>query len=118
MSFVWDNKLNNLQMISLLARKAQKLPHHRFYGSISHNAGLTVDLQENKDRKTKIVCTVGPASWHEEGIRDLLVRGMNVLRLNFSHGSHEDKERVITDLRTIGKVSLFLLFIFHSFSSF
>lgn len=75
--------------------------YHRYYGSISHNASLTVDLQENRDRKTTIVCTVGPSSWHREGIRNLLLRGMNVLRLNFSHGSHDDKSRVIKDLRSI-----------------
>ena len=73
----------------------------RFYGSISHNANLAVDLNENVDRKTTIVCTVGPASWHPEGIRALLLRGMNVLRLNFSHGTHDDKARVIGDLRRI-----------------
>ena len=73
----------------------------RCYGSISHNAQLSVDLDENLDRKTSIVCTVGPSTWHEEGIRDLLLRGMNVLRLNFSHGTHEEKARVIGDLRSI-----------------
>ena len=73
----------------------------RCYGSISHNARLAVDLDENRDRKTSIVCTVGPSSWHPQGIRELLLRGMNVLRLNFSHGTHDDKSRVISDLRDI-----------------
>ena len=40
-------------------------------------------------RKTKIVCTLGPASSSEEKIRELIEAGMNVARFNFSHGSHE-----------------------------
>lgn len=46
-------------------------------------------------RKTKIVCTIGPASGTEEKIIGLCKAGMNVARLNFSHNTHEDhKERI------------------------
>ena len=41
-------------------------------------------------RKTKIVCTLGPASESEEMIRQLMLEGMNVARFNFSHGDHEE----------------------------
>lgn len=53
-------------------------------------------------RKTKIVCTIGPASESEEMIEKLILAGMNVARLNFSHGTHEEHLRRI---RTIRKVS-------------
>lgn len=44
-------------------------------------------------RKTKIICTIGPASESEEKLRELMLAGMNVARFNFSHGDYEEHER-------------------------
>ncbi|MBW2459076.1 MAG: hypothetical protein JRI68_31540, partial [Deltaproteobacteria bacterium] len=44
-------------------------------------------------RRAKIVCTLGPSSASREMIGKLAAAGMNVARLNFSHGTHEDHER-------------------------
>jgi pyruvate kinase len=52
-------------------------------------------------RKAKIVCTIGPASNSEVALRDLMRFGMDVARLNFSHGTHEDHARLIERLRRI-----------------
>ncbi len=50
-------------------------------------------------RKTKIVCTLGPAVDNVETMKALLVAGMNIARFNFSHGSHEEHKRRIEMLR-------------------
>lgn len=50
-------------------------------------------------RKTKIVCTIGPASESLEKLEQLIRSGMNVARLNFSHGDHEEHARRIANIR-------------------
>ncbi len=45
-------------------------------------------------RKTKIVCTIGPASSSRETIRSLIRKGMDVARLNFSHGDHATYKKI------------------------
>lgn len=55
-------------------------------------------------RRTKIVCTIGPSCNTQEGINNLLIHGMNVARLNFSHGTHEDHAKVIKYIRKAAKV--------------
>ena len=49
-------------------------------------------------RKTKIVCTIGPASDGEDVMEKMCKAGMNVARLNFSHGTHDDYEKKIEKL--------------------
>ena len=53
------------------------------------------------ERQTKIVCTIGPASSSPNMLRRLMKAGMNVARLNFSHGTYEEYARVIGDIRRI-----------------
>lgn len=52
-------------------------------------------------QRTKIVCTLGPSSSTEEGIRGLMEAGMNVARLNFSHGTHAQHSETIATLRRL-----------------
>ena len=52
-------------------------------------------------RKTKIVCTLGPASTNEETISKMLKNGMNVARINFSHGTHEQHRKTIELFRSV-----------------
>jgi pyruvate kinase len=59
---------------------------------------------EHSIKKTKIVATVGPACDTYEKLYDLVKAGVNVFRLNFSHGSHEDKTRIINLIREINNL--------------
>ena len=52
-------------------------------------------------KKTKIVCTIGPASDSEEVLRELFKEGLNVCRLNFSHGTHEEHQIRIDRIKKI-----------------
>ncbi len=52
-------------------------------------------------RRTKIVCTIGPATRSPENLRLLVQAGMNVARLNFSHGTHSQHAEVVASLREI-----------------
>ncbi len=54
-------------------------------------------------RRTKIVCTIGPSCNTQKGIENLLMHGMNVARVNFSHGSHKDHAKVISYIRKAAK---------------
>ena len=54
-------------------------------------------------RKTKIVCTIGPASASEKVLKQLIRAGMNVARLNFSHGDYSFHRRVIRMIRRLEK---------------
>ena len=52
-------------------------------------------------RRTKIVCTIGPASRSPESLEQLIRAGMDVARLNFSHGTQAEHLEVITAVRRI-----------------
>ena len=75
-----------------VAKKAEKYFHHE----MDKDAGLAHTFH-----KTKIVATVGPACDTYEKLLELVRAGVNVFRLNFSHGTHEDKIKVIEYIRTI-----------------
>ncbi len=52
-------------------------------------------------RKTKIICTIGPASENEETLTQMCLAGMNVARLNFSHGSYAEHEKKIELIKKV-----------------
>lgn len=52
-------------------------------------------------RKTKIICTLGPKSSDEKTMEQMLLAGMNVARLNFSHGTHEYHAEMIKKFRKV-----------------
>lgn len=54
-------------------------------------------------KKTKIVATIGPASSSKETLTKMIMEGMNVCRINFSHGTHDDHSKVIDLIREINE---------------
>lgn len=67
-----------------------------FHRGMNKTAGI-----EHTHHRTKIVATVGPACDTYEKLLELVQCGVNVFRLNFSHGSHEDKQKIIDYIRQI-----------------
>src|SRR5690554_2999314 len=64
----------------------------------------SIPLEEKRYmRKTKIVCTLGPASETREMIQRLIESGMNVARLNFSHGTYPEHKKKIDLVKEVSK---------------
>ncbi len=55
--------------------------------------------------KTKIICTIGPASQRVDQMVELINAGMDVARLNFSHGTQDDHLSAINNIRQAGKIA-------------
>ena len=64
-----------------------------------HDPAHSSTLANSSLRRAKIICTIGPACNTEAAMRDLLRLGMDIARLNFSHGTHEDHSQHIQRLR-------------------
>src|SRR6187455_2447142 len=77
-----------------MSKKAEKY----FQKSMNKEAGV-----QHTNHRTKIVATVGPACDTYDKLLDLVRAGVNVFRLNFSHGTHEDKGKIIEHIRNINK---------------
>ena len=78
----------------LMTKKAEKY----FQKEMNKEAGV-----QHTTHRTKIVATVGPACDTYEKLLDLVKAGVNMFRLNFSHGAHEDKKKIIDYIRQINK---------------
>src|SRR6187399_3365712 len=77
-----------------MSKKVEKY----FQKSMNKEAGV-----QHTNHRTKIVATVGPACDTYDRLLDLVKAGVNVFRLNFSHGSHDDKAKIIEHIRQINK---------------
>lgn len=81
-----------------MAKHSEKYYHKQ----MDREAGLI-----HKSHRTKIVATVGPACDTYEKLLELVKAGVNVFRLNFSHGTHENKAKIIESIRKINKTEPF-----------
>ena len=60
-------------------------------------------------KKTKIVATLGPASNDKEILRQMFLEGLNVCRMNFSHGAHEIHAEIIKTIRELNEMYINLI---------
>src|SRR6201987_2423719 len=81
-----------------MSKKVEKY----FQKSMNKEAGV-----QHTNHRTKIVATVGPACDTYDKLLSLVKAGVNVFRLNFSHGSHEDKSKIIEHIRKINSTEPF-----------
>ena len=55
-------------------------------------------MHKGNSSRTKIIATIGPSCNDKETLRKLILEGIDVCRLNFSHGTHQDHEKVINHI--------------------
>ncbi len=58
-------------------------------------------MKQVVNNRTKIIATIGPSSSDYQVLREMVIKGVDVVRLNFSHGSHKDHKKVISNVRKI-----------------
>jgi len=67
--------------------------------ALDHQCLLDIDCKPSQARNTSIVCTIGPVSRSVEKLTELILAGMDICRLNFSHGDHEYHRQTIVNIR-------------------
>ena len=53
--------------------------------------------------KTKIIATIGPSTFSKEMLRKMIIRGVNVCRINFSHSNHQEAKEIVKNIKEINK---------------
>merc|ERR1719440_231978 len=84
--------------VKFYSQSALSLPRHM--GDIS----MEERVSDSFSRKCKIICTMGPSCWSVENLVKLIDAGMNVARLNFSHGDHEAHGACVDRIREADKL--------------
>ncbi|CAG7666883.1 unnamed protein product [Allacma fusca] len=99
---VWYSVLDGVDntMASGDAVPQQQLLAARAVCHLDHICALDIDSKAPRNRLSGIICTIGPASRSPEILEEMIETGMNIARMNFSHGSHEYHAGTIANVRT------------------
>uniref|UniRef100_A0A6B2EFJ3 Pyruvate kinase n=1 Tax=Phlebotomus kandelakii TaxID=1109342 RepID=A0A6B2EFJ3_9DIPT len=92
---VWTSAYDNAEM----STSGKKMTTAEAVSHLEHICSLDIDSQAAFVRLSGIICTIGPASNSPEMLQKMMETGMNIARLNFSHGSHEYHANTITNIR-------------------
>jgi len=79
--------------------QAQNASSQGAKSSLMHAASLNIDIEPQLCRQTGIICTLGPVSNKPDFLKEMIKCGMNIARMNFSHGSHEYHKATIAAVR-------------------
>ncbi|XP_076067142.1 pyruvate kinase-like [Oratosquilla oratoria] len=90
------NKMTNVAPMQLEAANA--------FTQVDHMAALDIDSTPSTKRLSGIICTIGPASRNVDKLVEMMEAGMNIARMNFSHGTHEYHAETIANVREAAKV--------------
>jgi len=67
------------------------------------NGGKNFNRRYTKMRKTKILATIGPASWDKPILKEMIRQGLDGCRINFSHTPEEQAKRIVDNARSISE---------------
>ena len=94
------NSFNNQHGTSIIMSISHSSEIPTLAGGMIDMAMITnPNISNTIHRRTKIICTIGPSCWDVENLEILIRTGMNVARLNFSHGDHEGHAAVLERVR-------------------
>merc|ERR1711942_448524 len=107
---VWPTEHETKELVSSILEKLDIPPHQNNAraqsAQVEYTSSLNMYSTANKMRLSGIVCTIGPVSRDPKILLELIENGMNVARMNFSHGSHEYHAQTMENVRIANKMYL------------
>merc|ERR1739844_32019 len=105
---VWPTEYENSELVSSILEKmdipAGQKKARECSTNIEYVSNLNMYSTANKMRLSGVVCTIGPVSRSPEVLLELIENGMNIARMNFSHGSHEYHAQTMENVRIANKM--------------